>query len=407
MFSYIFCRIGTNVVTYPNGVIKCVVQQCQANEEKVNGQCQCKAGYERKNGVCVKKPQDLCAELAGKPLGVSVNFDYGPRGAGALGRMIGKPTTGCYPGGCAVSGTVEGCWSAGGGGSGCSVTGASFTGSKCDDKADPNQGCPEGSSPSAYAVGVCVPNESKCPAGSSESKYAAGVCIPDESPCPKGQSPSKYAAGVCVPDSSDNADGTNETGNKAKCPKGEVPSKYAVGVCIPADNVITGNTACKDGKCTTTKPDGTTDEKPQEEFCKLNPEVSICKTGSFGGSCGSGFSCEGDAIQCAIAREQHKQNCKLFDESTPSPDYKRAIDGTDDKSADALRKSAEQISVSQLDTNGMGWGRACPADLSFDVAGKSFAIPFSKVCPILNVMALAALGLTLLSCVLWVVGKKD
>ncbi len=131
----------------------------------------------------------------------------------------------------------------------------------------------------------------------------------------------------------------------------------------------------------------------------------------FGGSCSAGFTCrpdaKGDAIQCAMAKEQHKRNCDLLQTDTPDTDYAAAADGTDDKSADALKGKAEQISVSQLDSSGMGWSRACPADLTFDVVGRTFAIPFSKVCPILNVMALAAVALTLLSCLLWVVGKKE
>lgn len=416
---------------------------CPANSSLSNGMCVCAAGFDELNGACVPptnggceagkvpnpsgggcnckpgttegpdgmcKPDSLCTELSGKPIGATIQADYGSKSPGSLGRMIGKPTSTCFSGGCTVTGTVEGCWSAQGVAA-CNITGGTFSGESCDDKAPPG-GCPAGSTPSQYAAGVCIPDENKCPAGSSPSKYATGVCIPDENKCPSGQVPSKYAAGVCVPSDDKGADGNGETGDKGKCPPGRVPSKYAAGVCIPADTTVGGGgsggsgTTCKDGKCTTTKPDGTTDEETEGEFCKKNPDAAQCKKGSWGGQCGS-WTCEGDAIQCAIAQEQHKTNCKLFDEKTSHPLTQAALDGTDEQSAEKLKSKAAQVSVQQLDANGLGWGRACPADIAFEVAGKSFSISYSKVCPILGVMANAAVGLTLLSCLLWVVGKKE
>lgn len=127
----------------------------------------------------------------------------------------------------------------------------------------------------------------------------------------------------------------------------------------------------------------------------------------FAGTCKTGFACEGDAIQCAIAKEQHIMNCKLLDTENADPGYKAAIDGSDAKSADKLRENAQQVNVSNFDSSGLGWSRACPADPSFDVVGHSFTIPFSKVCGPLQVLAMASVGLTLLSCLMWVVGRKD
>ena len=379
------------------------------------GTCDCTAPLVEKNGACVapeSKPDSLCGEMAGKPLGLPVTADYGSKTPGALGRMIGKPSTTCFPGGCSVSGTVSGCWSAKGV-AGCNLTDAKFTGDKCDDKAPPG-GCPSGSSPSQYAAGVCIPDENKCPAGSSPSKYASGVCIPDENPCPAGQAPSKYAAGVCVPKDDPNADGNGETGNNSKCPPGRVESRYAAGVCIPADTTVGdgsgggGGTTCKDGKCTTTNPDGSTDEKPEKEFCKENPDAPQCKKSNWGGSCGS-FTCDGDAIQCAIAREQHQRNCKLFDEKTSHPAYQAAVDGTDEQSADKLKAKAEQISVgTNFDQAGFGWAKGCPADpeIPLGFVQQSFTIPFSRICGPLEALSLAGVGITLLGCLVWVIGGK-
>lgn len=390
-------------------------EQCVAPLVEVNGKCSCPAGTKEEtdaNGLRQCKPDSLCSEMAGKPLGLPVTADYGAKSASALGRMIGNSSTTCFPGGCSVSGTVSGCWSAKGV-AGCSLSDAKFTGDKCDDKAPPG-GCPSGSSPSQYAAGVCVPEENKCPAGSSPSKYASGVCIPDQNPCPAGQAPSKYAAGVCVPEEDPNADGNGETGNKSKCPAGQVESRYAAGVCIPADTTVGngggggGGTVCKDGKCTTTNPDGSEEEKPEKEFCKENPDAPQCKKSTWGGSCGS-FTCDGDAIQCAIAREQHQRNCKLFDEKTSHPAYQAAVDGSDEQSADKLKAKAEQISVAaNLDQSGFGWAKGCPPDpeIPLGFVQQSFTIPFSRICGPLEALSLAGVGITLLGCLVWVIGGK-
>jgi hypothetical protein len=77
---------------------------------------------------------------------------------------------------------------------------------------------------------------------------------------------------------------------------------------------------------TTRNPDGTTSTQTQnvgpntnkpdvQRFCEQNPETSICRKSSWGGTCGA-FACDGDAVQCAIAREIHQRDCALFDTPT-------------------------------------------------------------------------------------------
>ena len=217
-----------------------------------------------------------------------------------------------------------------------------------------------------------------------------------------------------MPEEDPNADGNGEEGKPTNCPPGRVASRYAAGVCVPADTTVGdgngggGGTVCKDGKCTTTNPDGSTDEKPEQEFCKENPDAPQCKKSNWGGSCGS-FTCDGDAIQCAIAREQHQRNCKLFDEKTSHPAYQAAVDGTDEQSADKLKGKAEQISVgTNFDQAGFGWAKGCPADpeIALGFVQQSFTIPFSRICGPLEALSLAGVGITLLGCMVWVIGGK-
>ena len=384
-----------------------------------SGKCSCPAGTKEETdqfGLKQCKPEGFCAEMAGKFVGSGVQLDYGQRSVDRLGRMVGSSTSGCHASsGCVIQGAIAGCWgSSTQGGSGCLINTPTYTGGKCSDTSDDPSECPPGSKPSQYAAGVCIPDENNCPAGSSPSKYASGVCIPDENPCPAGQAPSKYVSGVCLPEDDPNADGNGEEGKPTNCPPGRVASRYAVGVCVPADTTVGdgsgggGSTTCKDGKCTTTNPDGSEEEKPEQEFCKENPDAPQCKKSNWGGSCGS-FSCDGDAIQCAIAKEQHQRNCKLFDEKASHPAYQAAVDGTDEESADKLKGKAEQISVgTNFDQSGYGWAKACPADpeIALGFVSQSFTIPFSRICGPLEALSLAGVGITLLGCMVWVIGGK-
>ena len=129
---------------------------------------------------------------------------------------------------------------------------------------------------------------------------------------------------------------------------------------------------------------------------------------SFGGSCTAGFSCDGDAVQCAMAREQHTRNCQMLQTDQPDSDYKAAADGTDESSAEKLKGKAQQVSISSFDQRGFGWGSSCPPDpeIALGFVQASFSIPFSRICGPLSVLSLAGVGITLLGSLVWVLGGK-
>lgn len=200
-----------------------------------------------------------------------------------------------------------------------------------------------------------------------------------------------------------------------KCPPGTYKSG---GKCYPNENVTTdpdGTGKCPSGYtkqgnlCVGNKPLG--DDDKGKDFCKENPTLDSCKSGSFQGSCKANFKCEGDAVQCAMATEQHKRNCELFEKDTDaSSPLNKALNGTDEQSADKLKEKADQVDVpSSLDQGGLGWGSGCPQDPEISLpfaGGRSFSIPFSRICGPLNILALAGVGITLLGCAIWVVGGK-
>ncbi|MBL8357302.1 MAG: hypothetical protein JNM01_21085 [Delftia acidovorans] len=112
-----------------------------------------------------------------------------------------------------------------------------------------------------------------------------------------------------------------------------------------------------------------------------------------------------------MAREQHKRNCELLEKDTDANSLvNRAINGTDDKSADAMRANAAQIAVGTFDQAGLGWSSSCPADpsipLNFGGTNSEFTIPFSRICGPLRILSLAGVGITLLGCLVWVLGDK-
>jgi hypothetical protein len=359
---------------------------CPANSTASGASCVCNSGFSEINGQCKGKQSDACGDLKGQSLGLSqMEISVGVASTGALVGMVGKPGTSCFPGGCTVTGSVTGCLSGGAGGAVCFISSPSFTGAACEEK-EPDKGCPAGTTPSAYAAGVCIPDKNDCPAGYSPSKYAAGVCIPDENPCPPGQSPSKYAQGVCLPNEDPNANGDKGEGKKNDCPKGYVPSKYVAGLCIPATTTTDkdGTTTCIGDVCTTTKPNGDKEEKPKDQFCAENPDSPLCVKGEFAGTCGAGFTCKGDAIQCAIGQEQHRRACKLFDDESPESALYNANKGkTGNQTGDLPGNETISLAGRIDSSDALAAGSAGVSDLNVTVWGQSITLPFSMINPYL------------------------
>lgn len=260
--------------------------------------------------------------------------------------------------------------------------------------------------------------ESDC-AGSVGEVNGVRVCVPNQA-----------ATGDKTSKETNNSDGTTtNTETKTTCEKG---------VCT-----TTTTTTNKDASGNTTSTSSSSSSSSQSSYCAANKSSSVCaatngdknpdskdgsdkgkdekcqgkdcedKPGKFEGSCMAGFTCEGDALQCAQAKEQHRRNCELFEKDTDSNSLtNKALNGTDDKSADALRARAGQVNVvSTFDQSGLGWSHSCPADtripLNFGGVSAEFSIPYSStICGPLGILSWAGVGITLLGSLVWVVGVK-
>ncbi|GKS88230.1 virulence factor TspB C-terminal domain-related protein [Acidovorax sp. SUPP2539] len=448
VFSYVYCRVTTGLVQYPNGVLKCVPQQCEANAESVNGQCQCKEGFEKdQTGACVKKPDDKCPDGQIKDASGACVPDpknktddqrcadaavmHNTVGVDRVGRIGGKQPLGEEMGVCRNSGVT------GGSGQplGCMHR---FTGEVAFQT--PNGWITEGESwanntnASGTTAGLaCALGLEKDPNNPADADKAPEANKPPKD-CRGGFTGSVNGVNVCVDRASTNTNGvdwTRITDGDGK----QVDIRTDVN-CTGDRCLISQSKKPVDGGATVT----TQTSVDRTQFCRQNPKNPVCGTAtgastnngngttggntggngngdgdkepsSFGGSCGA-FSCEGDAIQCAIAKEQHKRACEMFDaKDTPEMklvDAARALDGKG-KVTGSLEGNREVDLSTVISTRDqfLGGGGSCPADTTINLPGAgSFVISWTLVCPTLVLMGHVLVILSSISAA-FIVLKRD
>lgn len=235
--------------------------------------------------------------------------------------------------------------------------------------------------------------------------------VPPEEKCPNGYSGTVNGVQVCinkVPDSgADGGSDETETNNGTETTTRRVDRSTTCegGTCTTVTTTtITTRNNSTGATTTSTSSETSTSSKPS--FCEKTPSSKLCKDGSedgskFSGSCGGGFACEGDAIQCAMAQEQHRRACKLFDDKD-SPEYKlyEAEKGkTGSRTVDLPGNETIAFGQSMYDSsNALGPG-TCISDLPVDVLGQTVSLPISQICPHLATLRLALLAFGAL---LWV-----
>lgn len=157
----------------------------------------------------------------------------------------------------------------------------------------------------------------------------------------------------------------------------------------------------------------------QSDYCKQFPNDSKCVAGTFAGNCTSGFVCKGDAVQCAIAKELHRQGCA---EAPTQDDYEMPgkwpeIVGKDGVEGSAIAGREEGVDLGQItmpDVSGVG-STCAVQDTSFAIdaiegfSGGTVTIPTSLICTHGGAIRALLLFLSSLSC-LWLIftfGVKD
>lgn len=206
---------------------------------------------------------------------------------------------------------------------------------------------------------------------------------------------------VCVPCSTT----VKPTTTAASAPPGvtaELPGAPAgstskeVGV-TSKDGTVTTTTTYRDAGGNITGE--TKEDKPELTFCAENPESPLCVKSSIDAQCGVG-TCTGDAIQCAIAREQAKRACEFFAPTGATVDL-----GSEQTGAprDSLHPGSpgnkETISFSGAIDQTDRLAGSCPADLAFSLNGRPMVLALSGLCSPLQMLGGLVVAFSMLAAV--------
>ena len=117
------------------------------------------------------------------------------------------------------------------------------------------------------------------------------------------------------------------------------------------------------------------------------PTAGGCSATVADSGCASPPVCSGDAILCGIYKQDQIARCgsaKLLDLVQHPGANGDEVDPYDLSGAPApasVEKSTDLGDTSGLDSGGFGYGGSCPAaDMTVDLGGSSFVIPFSRAC---------------------------
>lgn len=151
------------------------------------------------------------------------------------------------------------------------------------------------------------------------------------------------------------------------------------------DPVITTETTNADGSKTTTSA-------TKGQYCAANPNAELCggdgvgKNNSYNGACNPdgtvNVQCDGDAIQCAIAKQSAELNCSLQPKQEEVDAYTAAKNfQLTDLPSDPTKRTV--INVPETLDATTPFGAACPEDMYFTLNGHQFTLPISTWCPYL------------------------
>jgi len=231
------------------------------------------------------------------------------------------------------------------------------------------------------------------PTGSGPCPGGADTCPPDRGVCPKGTFAEEVAGqAICI----------------ANPPAPDAP---ASGASAPQTSGQTGETKTTTTTSqTTTNPDGSTtttttstssgsESKPNDmaSFCSQAPNAAVCQdAGSWAGSCSGGFTCGGDAVQCAQARAAYDLSCSAkTDPTNATVQAGMAALGAGDQPGDHPGKNPQTVQFQANIDQTNPYGNSCPADFSLSVMGNSVPVPLSHACGVLQWMGYVAVAFAL------------
>jgi len=372
---------GAGICYVVAGGSAAMAESCVANSSAVGAGCVCNLGFRQEAGSTACVPYQC-------PKTNSVDSSYGPYSTQPS--SISTPKYFCDN-----TGDTRGCSSsftgevASEGVSGWYVSGKdAYTGNPCQGTGDGTADTP------AAPPEVDAPLSDVDPNNPNQAN-----------PCATGQCPGTFnGVSMCVACGKTTVEGPSAT---ASAPSGSSTPVLSPTAPPGAVSSSTSTTCSGSGSCTTTTtyfgPNGevlgsASEGTDKGGFCEENPASPICEESTISGSCDA-VTCTGDAIQCAIAKEQAKRNCELWNQAQADHPGVLAANGeafpdghpmNDEESTDISFSSAIDT------TNALGGGN-CPSDYSFSVSGVGMSIPFSTLCPHLAILGQIVLGFSMLA----------
>eukprot|EP00456_Euglypha_rotunda_P019975 TRINITY_DN17589_c0_g1_i7.p1 TRINITY_DN17589_c0_g1~~TRINITY_DN17589_c0_g1_i7.p1 ORF type:complete len:498 (+),score=71.56 TRINITY_DN17589_c0_g1_i7:274-1767(+) len=242
-----------------------------------------------------------------------------------------------------------------------------------------------------------------------EPAGAPSACVKPQCPGTVNGTTGCYPCGTTATETKQNAESVNTPASGASSPGGSTSTSQQT-ICINGSCTTTTTTTVTnvDGSKTTTTTSGDKPTTDMGGFCKENPGSPICKNSSFGGACAGGFQCDGDAVQCAIAREQHTRNCALYVTETPQSTAGYSALTAGDRPGDhpANDPTAEALDFSgRIDqTDRLGGGSL--TDLTIPVGNLApVVISFSQLQSPLAMLGNLLVGVTMLWALFIVFGR--
>lgn len=327
----------------PNAAPDTAAYTCPSNSSPVSGGCNCNSGFVPQNGQCVPPPNP-CVGMTGQSMVQFGTFVW-PRGV----------TSACS-GGCAQT-----------------VTGDSPFDFYWKDETT-------GQFLGHYTSNQFVFTGEQCTGGTAPAALPQNEAT-EETIAPKCKAGEYYGQvngqDVCVPSSSTSS--TTETTEQTKDSSGNT-----TGTATTSKDV-----ECEGDSCTvtttTTNADGTskvtTGTVSKGEHCASNPGSRECEVSQFAGTCQTGFTCKGDAIQCAQARVQWDSYCKLHaDEAAMSLYESAAAKYNTDITGDLPGNQSNVFGSDWFDSSDALGGGSCVADVHVSQWIVEFDIPLSQLC---------------------------
>lgn len=126
------------------------------------------------------------------------------------------------------------------------------------------------------------------------------------------------------------------------------------------------------------------EQKPSDDFCVKHPQSTICKVhAASNGVCNTGslvgFTCDGDAIKCAISKHLNEARCADLKTDQTNIFGEQAIAGTFDIGGVDTFANPVNVAVGGLDETTF-LSKGCLADMVFVLVGQNITLPLSRLC---------------------------